>query len=136
MKTSQFEWGHQIPYLEFKTINNFKKLWIIRLCFIKHHEWTKIGQIYTTYTKSNSQKKKKLKPLTQKSLRTNLETLMTLIICDRKRDVQLIQIHFLDLIPLLELFYFIFKKHIFCHGGLYINKHASNNLLFTLILYT
>ena len=81
-------------------------------------------------------KKKKLKPLTQKSPRTNLETLMTLIIRDRKRDVHLIQIHFLDLIPLLELFYFIFKKHIFCHGGLYINKHASNNLLFTLILDT
>ena len=52
-------------------------------------------------------KKKKLKPLKQKSPRTNLETLMTLIICDRKRDVHLIQIHFLDPIPLLELFYFI-----------------------------
>ena len=68
-------------------------------------------------------KKKKLKPLTQKSPGTNLETFMTPIICDRKRDVHLIRIHFFDLIPLPELFYFIFKKHIFCHGG-FVHKQT------------
>ena len=62
-------------------------------------------------------KKKKLKPLTQKSPGTNLETFMTPIICDRKRDVHFIRIHFFDLIPLPELFYFIFKKtHILSWG--------------------
>ena len=61
-------------------------------------------------------KKKKLKPLTQKSPRTNLETLMTLIICDRKKDVHLIQIHFLDMIPLLELFILFLKNTYFVMG--------------------
>ena len=47
-------------------------------------KWVKYIQLIQSLT---PKKKKKLNPLTQKSPRTIPETLMTLIICDRKRDV-------------------------------------------------